>query len=251
MALPYPEVLQAVKRASDRAATHVHEEMALGLFGLATIASVAPLAGVLGTVSGIFFDTIRGMEGEKTAVMAAMANSLSIAIWPIALGIFVGLVSLWAYRYLAAKMVDFDREMAEASNDLVNQLRMRRLKFEPLLANGCIAEDSNPSFPSPTELKRSQRLRRGSMLLTSAVVAAVWAWSVLFYAGQESLPINNAMIAASFYVVFRFGVSCFAAHAVWIRLLDRRPGGMPFLGALIFLGWCLPELVFSVRFLDL
>jgi len=46
-------VLDAVKRASARAAIAVHAEMKRGLNSLASIAATAPLVGVFGTLLGI------------------------------------------------------------------------------------------------------------------------------------------------------------------------------------------------------
>jgi biopolymer transport protein ExbB/TolQ len=124
------EAIQAAKRASERSAAVVHEEMKEGLNGLATIASIAPLVGLFGTVMGIPTSFV-GCNGEKSACMAAVAERLSGSIWPTAMGLLVGLTSLWCYRYLADRLEDFDLEMENASLDLVNRLIVYGRRLNP------------------------------------------------------------------------------------------------------------------------
>jgi biopolymer transport protein ExbB/biopolymer transport protein TolQ len=111
----------AVLRASRRSAALVHEEMKNGLSGLATMASTAPWVGLLGTVVGIA-DSFHGCDGERSTCMGIVAESLSASWVYTALGLLIGLPSLWCYRYLAGRLEAFDHEMENASVDLVKQL---------------------------------------------------------------------------------------------------------------------------------
>jgi biopolymer transport protein ExbB/TolQ len=115
------EAQQAARRASMRAAAIVHGQMKRGLGSLAAIASTAPWLGVFATVFGIV-NSFRGVDGEKTTIMAAICRELSVAIVPTALGLIVALAALWCYKYLLTEVEIFDSEMKSASLDLVNNL---------------------------------------------------------------------------------------------------------------------------------
>ncbi len=54
--------------------------------------------------------------------MAAVAKELSESLWPMGLGLLVGLVSLWSFRYLTGRLATFDLEMDNASLELLNTL---------------------------------------------------------------------------------------------------------------------------------
>lgn len=106
----------------ERAASMAHEDLKQGLITLATIASIAPFVGVLGTLLAIASDTSRGFDGDKDTGLAIAAEGISRACVPTALGLLVGLHSLWAYRYLRGRLADFDLQMADASLGLLKQL---------------------------------------------------------------------------------------------------------------------------------
>src|SRR5579862_581639 len=129
------EVLEAVSRASKRSSAAVHEEMKAGLYSLATIACLAPWVGIFGNGLGII-NSFQGIDGEKTALMAAFANRLSQSFWPTAFGLAIGLMSLFFYRYLTARLEAFDLEMENASLDLLNHLSRIPGPFTFALATG-------------------------------------------------------------------------------------------------------------------
>jgi hypothetical protein len=102
----------------------------LSLMGLSKHASIRRTIGaklklthyrLFGTILGIV-NSFQGVEGDRTSVMAAIVERLSESLWPTAFGLLVGLVSLWFYLYLAGRLRAFDREMENASLDLLNQL---------------------------------------------------------------------------------------------------------------------------------
>jgi hypothetical protein len=99
----------------------VHEELKVGLNDLATVVCVAPLLGLFGTIDCIA-NTFRGIDGERYTIMAAIAGSISRALVPTAIGLLVGLISLWCHRLLTAQLERVDGEMDGAQVALVNQL---------------------------------------------------------------------------------------------------------------------------------
>lgn len=100
----------------------VHGELRCGLSGIATVAALAPWVGLFGTVVGVARSLSRGLGGNPASFLGAIANGLSAACVLTALGLLVGLTSLWCYRYLASRLEVFDREMDGACLQLVNQL---------------------------------------------------------------------------------------------------------------------------------
>ena len=118
------QVFRATEMAMERAGSAAHENLKQGLNTLATITSIAPFVGMLGTLWAIGFDTFFGLGTEKFAVLAMVAEGISRAGVPTALELLVGLQSLWAYMYLRGRLADFDREMADAPLSLVNQLAL-------------------------------------------------------------------------------------------------------------------------------
>src|ERR1700677_2769989 len=123
------ETLQAVTRVSRCSSAVVHEEMKQGLYGLAAIACVAPWVGLFGTILGILNSFSHGATGPKSAISAAISGSLSESMWPTALGLLVGIIALWCYRYLESSLETFDHEMESASLELLNQLSRFRGTF--------------------------------------------------------------------------------------------------------------------------
>jgi biopolymer transport protein ExbB/TolQ len=92
---------------------------------LATIAAAAPLLGIFGTVLGIG-NSFRGIEGEKSALLAMLEERLSDSLLPTELGLFVAMLAFCAFRYFSAKLNDADIEMENASLQLMNELGSTR-----------------------------------------------------------------------------------------------------------------------------
>jgi biopolymer transport protein ExbB/TolQ len=107
--------------------------MKRGVNSLATIASIAPWLGLLLTLLGII-NSFRGVGGEKSAIMAALAESLAEALAPAALGLLVAIPPLWFYKYLRGELEALDVEMNNTSLELTNahSARLgRRPRFGP------------------------------------------------------------------------------------------------------------------------
>ncbi len=191
-----------------RSAALVHEEMKEGLDGLASIASIAPLLGLLGTVIGIA-DSFAGCGGERSACMAAVFYRLSGSMWFTALGLLVGLTSLWGHRYLTARLGAVDLDIRSASLHLINQLA--RYRGEWRLARTTKPSQSMFGAKSPAELRQDQKFWICSMFLTGAALLGAWCVQVVRYAGEDYLPLGPATWAACLYVLFVFGASCISA----------------------------------------
>jgi len=123
--LPDDLILRAVAGSSMRSATAVHRRMKRGVNSLATIASIAPLLGFLGTFMGVA-NSFLGVGGEQWAYEAATVERISRALMPAALGLFVAILAFSFYRYCCSSLNVIDVQMRSATIELVNYLGRRR-----------------------------------------------------------------------------------------------------------------------------
>jgi hypothetical protein len=215
------DVLQAVDRAARRSSALVHEEMRAGLCGLATIACLAPWVGVLGTL--VYLPTaFPGFAGQREAILAYMAEHLGQAMSFTALGILVGLIGLWSYRYLKARLETLDLEMESASVDLLNQLSRFPVRFRLTQTVDAPRFGEVPIAQVEREARIARRLR---LIACVAIVGACW--------------LEGSRVASL------LGLSCLFVYPVWVKLLRRRPGGLVLLGSLLCLLWTGAELLLN------
>lgn len=246
MPLPSAETLQAVQRASRRAAAVVHEDMKQGLSSLATVASIAPFVGVFGTLLGIV-NSFRGIGGDKATALGMLAEYLSEAIVPTALGLLGGLISLWSYRFFTGRLQTFDREMENGTLALVNQLTIYGGRLNPGPAITPLRDGPMFGEQSLARLQQDRRSWRRSMFLASAAFVVAWCLQVVRYSERYFLPLDSATWLACVHLLFTFCVSCFPAYAIWVKLLHRRPGGLAALTSALCLCWGVVELVSPVH----
>lgn len=95
--------LRASMEAAGREAAHQLEKY---LVALATIASAAPLLGLLGTVIGMIeiFGSQGGSGGGSGSNPAQLAQGISIALYNTAFGLIVAIPALIFWRYFRARV---------------------------------------------------------------------------------------------------------------------------------------------------
>ncbi|WP_027016343.1 MotA/TolQ/ExbB proton channel family protein [Comamonas composti] len=113
------EELRASMEGAGRAAAHKLEKH---LSALATIASAAPLLGLLGTVIGMI--EIFGSQGGATGVgnPAQLAQGISIALYNTAFGLIVAIPALIFWRYFRARVDGYLLGMELASEQFMRHL---------------------------------------------------------------------------------------------------------------------------------
>src|SRR6195256_4927395 len=121
------EMIEASKRALERAEAIVHAELKRGLGGLATIGSTAPFVGLFGTVVGII-NAFKGIVSEKSTGLGAVAGGISEALVTTAVGLFVAIPAVWMYNYFSGRIEAFDVEMGNSSSELVDYFLKRTQK---------------------------------------------------------------------------------------------------------------------------
>jgi hypothetical protein len=229
-----------------RSATVVHGQMRQGLSSLATIVCLAPFVGIFGTLIGIV-DSFRGISGDKIVNMAATFAGLSEACVPTALGLLVAIPSLWFYKYLVGKLECFDREMENASLELVNLLPLRLPRLASAAAVNFVA--AGPIFRDELgdELGDDRRPWYRSSLMVAALLIVTWCVQFARYFENDELLLQSIIWRVGAHVVIlTFAIFWFAAYPVWLKLLHRASGGLASLASLLCLGWSLTELFFHV-----
>lgn len=231
---PGSGILAAVERGCLRSAAGVHHELAEGLSGLAAIGSTAFFFGIIGNLVGIL-SSFTGVDGEKTAIMAALAQSLSESLWPTAFSLLVALMSLGFYSYLSHRLSICDREMEGATIDLLNYLSHYRQDVAGPYAQtsaGTLQHDDRPEC-------------RWMLIAVPMLLLAFCLEVVHFFDGWVSW--DWLVWAACMHVLFTFGLSCIPAQFLWMKVLRRRRGGLVILASAFCFCWCLSEIVFGVR----
>lgn len=118
-----PRVNEATLRQAfelaGRVAAHRLERY---LNALATVASAAPLLGLLGTVIGMI--EIFGSQGGSSTAgnPAQLAQGISIALYNTAFGLMVAIPSLMAHRYFRGRVNDYLHDLETGAERLLQHL---------------------------------------------------------------------------------------------------------------------------------
>ena len=121
------EVVDASKRALQRATAIKIAEFKRGLSGLATIGSTAPFVGLFGTVFGII-NAFQGMRSAESAGISAVAGGIAEALFTTAFGLLVAVPAVWLFNYFVSKVDNFVVEMDNSSAELVDYFLKQRSK---------------------------------------------------------------------------------------------------------------------------
>jgi biopolymer transport protein ExbB len=119
------EDLRATMESAGRTVAHRLEKY---LSALATIASAAPLLGLLGTVIGMIeiFGSQSGGGGATGGNPAQLAHGISVALYNTAFGLIVAIPSLIFWRYFRARVDEYLLTLELASERFVRHLNRLR-----------------------------------------------------------------------------------------------------------------------------
>jgi biopolymer transport protein ExbB len=116
-----PQDMRAAMESAGREVTHLMERY---LPAIATIASAAPLLGLLGTVIGMI--DIFGSQAPTGALTgsnpAQLAHGISTALYNTAFGLMVAIPSLICWRYFRAKVDGYVLELELAAERFAQHL---------------------------------------------------------------------------------------------------------------------------------
>ncbi|MCX7672002.1 MAG: MotA/TolQ/ExbB proton channel family protein [Thiobacillaceae bacterium] len=109
---------ELMKESLEEAGRAVAHELERYLTALGTIATVAPLLGLLGTVIGMV--EIFGAQSPSGSNPAKLAHGISVALYNTAFGLIVAIPSMIFYRYYRAKVDAMLVEMEQQALRLVD-----------------------------------------------------------------------------------------------------------------------------------
>lgn len=95
--------------------------MEWGTGALATVAAIAPLLGLLGTVTGMI-KVFRDVAGADFPDISLLANGIWEALLTTGAGLTVAIPTYVAYRYLIGRVDGLARELEEVSLDVLDLL---------------------------------------------------------------------------------------------------------------------------------
>jgi biopolymer transport protein ExbB len=124
-----PEIKEAVEEAAQLEIPRLEKHIPI----LATIAHIAPLLGLLGTVTGMIkaFQVIQQKAESLTPVNPGdLAGGIWEALLATLAGLAVAIPTYVAYNYLVSQVGNLIYDMEKSATDLVNLLSSRRDTYE-------------------------------------------------------------------------------------------------------------------------
>jgi len=115
---------EAMKEAIEEAGRGVTHELERFLTSLGTIASIAPLMGLFGTIVGMI--EIFGAQSPATANPQQLAHGISIALYNAGFGILIAIPAMIFYRHFRALVDSFVIEMEQQAVKLVELVHGQR-----------------------------------------------------------------------------------------------------------------------------
>jgi biopolymer transport protein ExbB len=106
-----------MKEAIEEVGRVVSHDLGRFLTTLGTIAAMAPLLGLFGTVVGMI--EIFGSQSAAGSNPVQLAHGISVALYNTALGLIVAIPSMIFYRHFRARVDDFILEMEQQAVKLV------------------------------------------------------------------------------------------------------------------------------------
>jgi biopolymer transport protein ExbB len=120
------QVQEQVEKAMDDYGVHVTAALEAHLPILATVSSVAPMIGFLGTVQGmvISFAEIVAQHGKVDIILAA-AGGIMTALLTTVLGLIVGIPAFTAFNYFTSLINNFVLDVEGSASELIDAVTMQ------------------------------------------------------------------------------------------------------------------------------
>jgi biopolymer transport protein ExbB len=118
--------IQVIQEHVEEAGRHAVHELEKYLSGLGTIAAIAPLLGLLGTVVGMI-DVFSNIMMQGVGQSQALAGGIAVALLTTAAGLLVAIPSLIAHRYFERQVENLSIELEQQSALFLDAIRRRKL----------------------------------------------------------------------------------------------------------------------------
>ena len=123
------EIKEAIEEAAQLEVPRLEKHLPI----LATVAHIAPLLGLLGTVTGMI-KAFQVIQQKASAMVPVNPGDLAGGIWEALLatlaGLSVAIPTYVAYNYLVSQVYNLVYDMERSATDLTNLLSSRRDTYE-------------------------------------------------------------------------------------------------------------------------
>lgn len=119
------DVMGAVNRAIDKAASRQMAVLRRGLAGLASVGSTAPFVGLFGTVFGII-NSFQGMAAEGAGGLGAVSAGIAEALVTTGAGIGVAILSVLLYNFFTSQVEALQVDTNESALEILDVLVKRQ-----------------------------------------------------------------------------------------------------------------------------
>ena len=136
------QIEKQVSRSMENYGTHVVAALERHLPVLATVASVAPMLGFLGTVGGMrtsFIDIVA--QAGKSNIVELAASGIEIALLTTLFGLIVGIPAYMAYNYFSSIINNFVLDVESAASELNEVISMQMV-----LEQGADVDDDDEQY---------------------------------------------------------------------------------------------------------
>jgi len=113
--------VELARREAERQKEAVSAELRRGLGVLASVGSVAPFVGLLGTVVGII-TAFQGIAATGSGGLGAVSAGIAEALVETALGLLVAIPAVLLFNQLNAKITSVESTLAHATGELLDEL---------------------------------------------------------------------------------------------------------------------------------
>ncbi len=113
--------LELARREAERQKEAVGEELRRGMGVLASVGSIAPFVGLLGTVVGII-TAFQGIAATGSGGLGAVSAGIAEALVETALGLMVAIPAVLFFNQLNTKINAVETELARRTGELLDEL---------------------------------------------------------------------------------------------------------------------------------
>ena len=147
--------IERTQRHMARYMEDVGADLRRGMGFLATVGSVAPFVGLLGTVLGII-SAFQGIASAGSGGLAAVSAGISEALIETAFGLAVAIPSVLAYNYLNGQVVKDEMLLNNAAGELLDRMETWAEHEVSGIAQAPVLAAATPGGPSRSDVARSR-----------------------------------------------------------------------------------------------
>lgn len=147
--------VELTRRELVRESERVTVDVRRGLSVLATVGSVAPFVGLLGTVVGII-EAFEGISREGSGGLGAVSGGIAESLVVTALGLLVAIPAVFAYNFLTTRSEALLLSLEQARSELMDYLENLTGDARPPHVDAAV----RGALESPVSLRNGESARR-------------------------------------------------------------------------------------------